>query len=239
MPPVRHPCEDARHGTSPSWGSRRNECLRPPRLMSTLRAVAPESYRRRYRSAFVVRTPHDLGPRDSRTANRPWRTAHQFRGGRSRGDSGPSSRVRRHVLVGADIDSPRVRVPSNLSMEIACQDTVTHACAYDPRYSTTFECRSLRLTTSAPFAVAPCIEKLLPEMSSVDNDNVVLGASTCHLTAHRVRVFLPHRDPVGRGRPLISLAVRLATASILENNILKGLALTPPNTIHKHSQIIP
>ena len=52
MPAVRQPCEDARRGTLSSYGSPRDELLPPPRLMSRLRAPAPESYRRRYRTAF-------------------------------------------------------------------------------------------------------------------------------------------------------------------------------------------
>ena len=67
--PVRHPCEHAHRGRPPNRGTRRDECLRPPRVMSPLRATASESYRRRYRAAFG---PHAAGCRvKETTAGKP------------------------------------------------------------------------------------------------------------------------------------------------------------------------
>ena len=52
MPAVRHPCEDVRCGRPESGGSRRDESLRPPRLATPLPTTAPQTYRRRFPSAF-------------------------------------------------------------------------------------------------------------------------------------------------------------------------------------------
>lgn len=59
MPSVRQPCQDVRGGSPANRESRRDECLRPTRLMSSLRATAPGSCRKRYRAAFA---PYAAGP---------------------------------------------------------------------------------------------------------------------------------------------------------------------------------
>ena len=70
MPSIRKTCEDARGGKPPSDGSRRNERLRPPCIMSPLRSTAPESYRRHSLSAYGRNTPISITSNSYHALNR-------------------------------------------------------------------------------------------------------------------------------------------------------------------------